>query len=307
MDGKQMTTSILNRSFSGPFLIGLAAFLWATDALFRYPTINSVDPTFVVFVEHLLAVLVMFPFIYFRYRKQLFSLTAREWLAAAFCGVGGSAFAFVFFTASFLYVNPSVSILLQKLQPVMVVMIAYLFLGERPAKKFYIWGSIALFAGIILSFPDLNFKFISDGVDLHSKGIQYAFFAALIWAASTVGGKILVKRIPPVLATFWRFFFGFVALCILMFLAKDPISWTSLQSGTTLMSLAYISLIPGLVAMIAYYSGLAQTTASVTTFVELFYPIGAVLLNTIFLHTTLDVTQTVAGAILLIAVTLVSI
>ena len=41
----------------------------------------------------------------------------RRWLAVAFCGAGGSALATILFTASFHYVNPSVTILLQKLQP----------------------------------------------------------------------------------------------------------------------------------------------------------------------------------------------
>lgn len=293
--------------FMGPFLIGLAAFLWATDALFRYPASAQFDATFLVLIEHLFAVIVLLPWILIKQNKQLFSLTPQEWIAAFFCGTGGSAFATLFFTASFRYVNPSVSILLQKLQPVLVVLIAAFFLGERPSKKFYLWGSVALGAGIVLSFPDLNFGFLLNGMDLHSQGIRYALLAATIWAASTVGGKILVQRLPTSVATFWRFAFGLVAVSALINLTSLSPPWHLLLNIKVFIALAYLSLIPGLLAMIFYYRGLAQTQASVSTFVELVYPIGAVILNTLFLQTPLDTLQVVAGIVLLFAVTLISI
>ena len=289
-----------------PLLVALAAFLWATDALIRYPTIENVDPTFIVFVEHLLAVCILFPWLYFKNKTHLFSLTPKEWIAAIVSGVGGSAIATVFFTASFLYVNPSVAVLLQKLQPVIVVLIAYIVLGERPEKKFFLWGSIALFAGIVLSFPDLNFRFFEPGVNMYSKGIQYAFGAALLWAGATVSGKILLQKTHPTLATFWRFFFGLIALTLLLALSGTPLTTPALSQAVTWSSILYLSLIPGLLAMLIYYNGLSGTPASVTTFIELIYPIGAVVLNTVFLHTPLIPIQTLAGFILVCAVAMIS-
>ena len=132
-----MTARLLG-NLNGPALVGLAAFLWATDALVRYPAINRIDPTLLVFVEHVLAVAILLPWVLSKNRSQLFSLNLKEWLSAIFSGVGGSALGTVFFSASFLYINPSIAVLLQKLQPLMVVLIAYLFLGERPEKQFFL-------------------------------------------------------------------------------------------------------------------------------------------------------------------------
>lgn len=294
------------KNLGGPLLVGTAAFLWATDALIRYPAIGSVDPTFIVFVEHVLAFFILLPWMLYKYKNQLFSLNSKEWISAIFSGVGGSALGTVFFTASFLYINPSVAVLLQKLQPIMVVLIAYLFLGEKPMRKFYIWGVVALFAGVVLSFPDFNFRFLSDGLELRSKGIHYAFGAAFLWAASTVSGKILLKRTPASLAIFWRFTFGMIALAILMALAKQNMSWHAMKDSTTCFSILYLSLIPGLFGMCIYYLGLSRTPAGVTTFIELLYPIGAVVLNTIFLHTPLEPVQIGAGLLLVLAVGMIS-
>src|SRR4051812_44300466 len=107
----------------GPILVGIACFLWATDALVRYPAISALDPTLIVFVEHVLAVAILLPWIILQGRKHAFALTPRVGFAAAFSGICGSALATVLFTASFLYINPSIAILLQKLQPVLVVLI----------------------------------------------------------------------------------------------------------------------------------------------------------------------------------------
>lgn len=300
-----MTTAFL-QTLNGPLLVGFAAFLWATDALIRYPAIDSINPTFIVFVEHVLAVLILLPWLYLKYRREFFSLNKREWLAAFFSGVGGSAIGTVFFTASFIYINPSVAVLLQKLQPLMVVLIAYLFLGERPKTKFYFWGLIALGAAIVLSFPDLNFDFLSGGIEIQSKGFQLAFGAAFLWAASTVSGKILLKRTKPTIAAFWRFFFGLIALSIYVGISHGLPEPQLFQSNEALFTLAYLSLIPGLLALLVYYVGLSRTPASVTTFIELVFPIGAVILNTIFLHTPLAPVQTVAGLILVAAVAMIS-
>lgn len=301
-----MLNSLNLKTISGPLLVGFAAFLWATDALVRYPAIDRIDPTFIVLVEHILAVVLLLPWMMKKHRGNFFSLNLKEWIAAMFSGIGGSAIGTVFFTASFLYINPSVAVLLQKLQPILVVIIAYLFLSERPARKFYFWGFIAVGAGVVLSFPDFDFSFLHGGMNVRSKGFQYAFGAALLWAASTVSGKILLKRTAPTVATFWRFFFGLLALGVMSAFGNTIPTLSSLATPSIYTTLLYLSLIPGLCAMLAYYSGLSRTQASVTTFIELLYPIGAVILNTTFLHTPLEPVQTVAGLVLLGAVAMIS-
>ncbi|MFZ9596200.1 MAG: DMT family transporter [Bdellovibrionia bacterium] len=290
----------------GPFWVGLAAFLWATDALVRFPTIASVDPTFIVFFEHVLAVVLLFPWIYKNHKDLMFRLNGAEWFSALFSGLAGSAFATLFFTASFQYLNPSVAVLLQKLQPVLVMLIAWIFLKETPNPKFFLLGSIAIASAILLSFPDFQFPFITQDFSFDFTGVQYALGAALLWAGSTVTGKKLLIRTPPLLATFWRFFFGFLGLSAFLLVSKTTLHWEILTPSPLLYSLIYLSLIPGLFAMLIYYYGLASTPASVTSFIELIYPIGAILLNTLYLHTPLNTVQTLSGAILLVAVGLMS-
>ncbi len=297
------------RNLIGALLVAIAAILWACDGLVRYPALGlgTLDPTLIVLVEHILATLLLFPWVFIHHRKKFFSLNWQEWMAAAVSGVGGSALAMIFFTASYLYVNPSIPVLIQKIQPILVVIIAYFILGEKPMKKFYFWATLAFIAVIILIFPDLNFKSLFGSVNIYSKGIQYAFLAAVFWSFSTIAGKILLHRISFVLATFWRFFFGLIGLFMIMLLTHYPIPSSLFSLLPNVWILIYMSLVPGLFSILIYYAGLARTTASTATFVELINPVGAVILNTLFLHTPLSVIQMIASAILILAVTMLSI
>ena len=291
-------------AWKGPFFIALASLGWATDALFRDPLGKKLDALWIVLLEHIAALVFLLIWALIQYRKKLFSLNFKEWLSALIVGAGGSGIATLFFTASFKDVNPSVAILLQKLQPVIVVLLAALFLKERPAPGFYRWALVALLAGIGISYPDLDFGSLLQGkMSFHSRGIFYALGAAAIWAVSTVAGKHFVSNRPVVFVTFWRYFFGTAALFAIHRATQPTFPSAALSQNDVVLGLGYITLIPGIVSMIFYYVGLSKTTASVATFAELLFPVAAVALNTLILKTPLLPAQLFAAAILLYAVT----
>lgn len=285
----------------GAWFVGAAALLWGTDSVFRYPIADSIDPTFIVFAEHLIGTFALLIWVVARFGRGVLRLSRREWAAAIFVGALGSAVATTIFTLSFRYVNPSIAVLLQKLQPVLVVLLAYGWLGERPRKAFYAWGGVALLAGVALSFPDFKFDFEVK----HTKGVLFAFGAAVLWAASTVGGKILLERIPVTVATFWRYFFGLLTLSLMLLSPThhEPLAVGVLKSWPVAQAMLYISFISGIIPMALYYGGLSRTTAGLTTFVELTYPISAVVLNAVFLAMPLSKPQLAAGFVLIFAVT----
>jgi drug/metabolite transporter (DMT)-like permease len=291
----------------GPAGVALAALLWATDALFRAPAVQRLDPSWIVCLEHAIATLVLLPWILLRHRPRLFALTPRQWAGLAFVGAGASGAATVLFTASFRFLNPSVAILLQKMQPILVVLTAYAFLGERPARHFYVWAPVALLAALVLTFPDLSLYSRLRGLDPTSEGVVYALSAAAIWAVATTVGRALLGSIPVAVATFWRYVFGLGFLLVLVTVAgrASPVG-VVLSSHSLGLSLLYMSLIPGLAALLAYYAGLQRTPASVATFIELLFPVSAVTLNYFFLGSHLQITQVLAGLVLLFAVLRVS-
>jgi drug/metabolite transporter (DMT)-like permease len=295
----------------GPLFIAFAALLWATDSPFRAPLTQRIDPISIVLFEHVLGLLVLFGIAMVKDRAALFQMKFTDWILAILVGAGGSALATFLFTAAFAHLNPSVVILLQKLQPIFVTLVAYVFLKERPDKNFYGWAAVALVAAVLLSMPYLQATTSLQGIlslSLESQGVIYALGAAALWGTATVCGKVLLKKHSPLVVTFWRYAFGVITLVAIANVSpiQHGVSWEILSSGV-LKSLLYMSLISGLLSMLIYYRGLVQTPASVATFVELVYPVSAVLLNLWLLHATLSPLQAFAGTALVFSVLRLSI
>lgn len=291
----------------GDLWIVLAALLWATDALVRVRSLESLHSAFVVFAEHAVILVLLLPLLFARrFRTQLFALSRREMALAALIGAGGSGIATLLFTESFRYLNPSVTILLQKLQPVAVVLLARVFLQERPRPSFYAWAALALAAATVLGFPNTGLS--AQQWDFELRGTLYAVGAAMLWAASTVAGRGLLLRRPVFTVTFWRFVWGGLALVPVLAVlppasgigAQTHMIWSDPELAGVIL---FMGLGPGLLAMAAYYRGMALTPASRVTFIELIFPVCAVVLNAVFLGATLSTLQIVAGAVLIFAVT----
>lgn len=292
---------------AGAFLVGLASILWATDALFRFPTVKSIDATFIVWAEHAIALLALLIWVILKKGKTIFRMKPIEWVAAFLIGAGGSAIATILFTSAFRYLNPSVVILLQKLQPVLVVILAIFFLGEKPHKRFYLWAAAAFASALVLTFPDLNFGYVFDHLDLRSIGVAFALGAALLWAVSTIAAKVLLRYATPGVATFWRYVFGFLTLGVILGFSGEWPQTEAVMRPEIYQALLYMGLVPGLIAMATYYQGLIRTSASTATFMELLFPVAAVTLNAWILDLPLEAAQVIAAACLLVSVTMISI
>ncbi len=295
------------RQSLGPVLVGLGSFLWATDALVRVPAIAKSDPGFIVFVEHLVGVFALIPILLFRARDALFGLgSLKNWLACLFVGAGGSAIALLLFTEAFQFLNPTLNILLQKTQPITVVMIAHWALNERPGRRFHLWAGVAIVACIVLNVVEAGSADLGHSPAL-LKGIFYSLGASLVWAVSTVVGKKLLTEVEPLIATFWRFLFGLITLSLILLYGSGFSKMDTLFDPDYRFTYLYLGLFPGVIALWTYYSGMKRTSAATTTIVELIFPVGSVVLNYFFLGSILSPLQITFTLVLLFAVTRVSV
>src|SRR6185369_11268406 len=130
------------------------AMLWATDAPFRVHLTQDLPSNFIVLMEHFFDVVVVLPILLMNW-SSLKLLKAKEWGAVLVIAVGGSALASIAFTQAFHYVNPSVAILLQKLQPLIAIGLAASLLKENLNKNFWLWAFVALLGAYLISFPGI--------------------------------------------------------------------------------------------------------------------------------------------------------
>lgn len=266
----------------GPFLVLLAAMLWATDAPFRSQLTQEFPSIFIVFGEHAFAMLVAIP-VLVAFRRELKTFTLKEWLAILGIGIGGSALASVAFTQAFHYVNPSVALLLQKVQPLIVIALASSFLGEALHKRFWAWTSVALLGAYLISFPQFVPRLYDGEVfNPNTIGVLLALSAAALWGVSTVLGKYMLRTAAFQTLTALRFTVAFVFLGILNFIQGTFPAWGSVTARDWLF-IAIISVASGVFSLFLYYYGLQFTKASIATIAELGYPLAAVLVNAYFI------------------------
>ncbi len=283
------------------FLVALGAGLWATDTIFRHPLVQQISPFTIVYFEHIFATVFSFVFLMLTPARKHFFLSPSGFFGAAFVGILGSAIATVLFTLSFQFVNPSVSILLQKTQPIFVIFLSAVFLNEKITKGFLIWASLAMGAAYFISFPNGIHQLEIGSPD--ALGTFFAVFAAFLWAVSTVVGKSTLKKAPTQVLAFWRFAFGLITLYALSFRVEPMRMEIPFVPGESdvMRSLFLMALVPGFIGVSLYYKGLSKVKASTATLLELSFPVVAVAVNAYFLHLHLSATQLIAGAVLLIS------
>jgi len=286
----------------GPILIFIAAMLWATDAPFRFYLTRTLDPSFIVLMEHAVNVLLILPFIVSGW-SEIKSLNRRQWFSLLIIGIGASALASILFTKAFSYVNPSVAIVLQKLQPVIVIALATSFLRERLGKRFFLFALLALGGAYVISFPDLVPRlYYGETWNPNTIGVLLAVGAAVLWGLGTVLGRyVLGSSVTFKTVTALRFLIAFLFLIALNF---RQVSLDALRElgEKDILFIIIVAITSGFTSLFIYYKGLATTGASVATLAELGFPFLAVVVNAAALGFFLRPIQIAAMLILLFAV-----
>ncbi len=285
----------------GPYLIFFAAMLWATDAPFRLHLTKDLSSNFIVLGEHFFDILVAVPILIIG-RAELKKLSVKGWLSVIAVALGGSALASVAFTEAFHYVNPSVAILLQKLQPFIAIGLAVLLLKEHLPKRFWLWTFLAVFAAYVISFPNFVPR-VYDGEVFNPNfiGVSLALIAALFWGASTVLGKYALASISFKTMTALRFILAFIfLLCLNAY--QDTLGAISTVSSRDWLFIFIIAVTSGIVSLFIYYKGLTYTKASVATVAELGFPLAAVVVNAIFINAPITFVQVIGMTGLLAAI-----
>lgn len=294
----------------GFLFVILGTLMWSLDTLIRYPLLATLRPDTMVFLEHLFLVMIFVPLLFLR-RAQL-PLQRSTLIPFLVIGVIGSAISTLAFTRAFSLINPSLVILLQKLQPLVVISLSALMLKEKIRPRFFVWATLAILGGALISYPDISPLFVgnpdaspdsgANATVLSSTatlGYALTLLAVLGWGASTVfGKKLTLQGLDENQILFGRFGFGFLFLFIYC-LSLGSLPTFQLGSEAYLKVLAMV-LISGLLGMFLYYKGLRRLPAHITSLAELFFPFSAVLINWIFLGKALVPIQ-IAGAVLLTA------
>ena len=284
---------------TGPIFIIIAALLWGFDGIIRR-TLYDLPPITIIFFEHLIGLLILLPFAWKLFKKEIF--TKKEWLLVIIVSILSGLIGTLFFTTALLkvgFISFSVVFLLQKLQPIFAISTASIFLGEKLNKKYIIWAILALVSAYFVTFKNgiVNLETGSGTVI----AALFALGAAVAWGSSTTFSKMILAEKSHTYTTTIRFLITTLAALILLFLIgkTDALVVPTLsQFGLLLI----IALSTGMVALLIYYKGLKQTPVRVATILELTFPLVAILIDIFLYKHILAPSQFVAAAILIFSI-----
>jgi drug/metabolite transporter (DMT)-like permease len=271
----------------GVVLVSLAAAMWGLDGLIRKPLSDSTTAYTIVFGEHVVLVALTLPLLIVAFRA-LWRAGLRYVVAGVFVGAGASAIATMLFTEALFHGDFLTVVLLQKVQPLIVVVGAWLVLGEQPRRRFT-WFLVPALAGlwlIVLPHP----------LDPHAKGlipIVQTLAAATLWGLGTVFGRFLGRRLAFEQVTTVRFGFGLVASAC----ALPIVGASAFSDAHDSLWIAVLALVTGLLALGLYYYGLQRTPALLAALGELAFPVTATLVGIYVFDSSLRWTQWLGVAI----------
>lgn len=284
----------------GPLFVIIAALLWSFDGILRRG-LYTLPPTVVVFYEHLLGIGLLL-FLIPRWLPDLRKMTKREWLAIGAVSLFSGALGTIFYTAALgkiNYIQFSVVVLLQQLQPIWAISAAAILLKEKINKNFIVWALVALVSAYFITFKDLRVN-LATGSGTAIAGLL-AISAGFLWGSSTAISKYVLNKVSFLTATALRFFLA--PIFAFLFIASSnqiPALFTLTQPQW--ISLFTITLTTGMVALAIYYYGLKKTPARVTTICELVWPASAIFIDYFYYQKGLSPTQILGVTILLLAI-----
>lgn len=268
----------MNRHAYGTLSVAGASSLWAIDALFRTQLTTTIPTSVIVMIEHAIGFILLLPFL-IPHMRVIRALRLRDWGALLLMTVVSSVLGTIFFTQalaqSFASYDFATPLLLQKLQPVFVIVLSALFLREQLTRRFLFLASIALMGSYLISFG-----FSAPSISFGGKEavVLLALGAAMCWGSGTILSKYALGKVP------------FGALAALRFLMAVPIAYGAslilseryVVSAITPAEWGRFFIIAGVTggafAMYWYYHGLRHVPARVATIAELMFPIVSILI-----------------------------
>ena len=284
-----------------PLFVIIAASLWGFDGIVLRPYLSNLPVPLVVFIEVSLIFLGSIPFL-LKKLPAIMDITAKQWLplvgAALFGGVIGTmCIVKALFFVNF--VNLSIVVFLQKLQPIFALSLAALLLKERLPRNFFLWAVLAIAGSYFVTFG-FNLPNFATG-DKTSMAALYAITAAFSFGFATVLGKGALRNVNSSIATFLRFTLTMLIMLTVVLMTGSFSSVSEITGNQWIVFLVIALGIEGF-AFYLYYYGLQKITASVSTICELAFPFTAVLLEYLIRGNILGPVQWIGGLILLYSI-----
>jgi drug/metabolite transporter (DMT)-like permease len=220
----------------------------------------------------------------------------RRWLGLLLLAATGVFLYNIFFTVGMKYTSAINAALVISVNPVVTALVAAAFLGE-PWNWRLVAGFLLSFVGVVVTITKGSFAVLA--------ALSFAYGDLLMvggvacWAAYTTVAKLVVRDVPPLLATSVSTLAG-AAMLLAASLAEG--GWARLPAvGTqTALEMAYLIIFPTVLAFFLYNTGIKRIGAARASAYINLTPVNAIWIAALFYGEQVTAAHA-AGAVLIIS------
>ena len=285
------------------FAVIFAALLWSVDALLRQ-SLYALPALLIITIEHAVGTLIFIPFLK-KYWNDIKRLLQSGWISILWISLLGGMGGTYFYTKALSYVgyiDLSIVVLLQKLQPVFAMSLAAIILKEKLSKKYILLAFLAIIGGYLVTFGKNSVPNWDDNTLIAA---LLALLAAFCWGSSTAIAKKALVSLHYSAVTGLRLAVTTLISLIIIIIFNFEILNVDISLNQWNM-IIIIVLSSGTFALFIYYYGLNKLPASHTTLFELFWPLSAVIIDWMRNGEPLAFMQLLGAAFLLLSTTLLA-
>ncbi|MBV4480707.1 DMT family transporter [Pseudomonas khavaziana] len=290
------------KSSWGPTLIILSGILWGFSAFTKKYLLVYVDPLFLNVINSAF-VCISLVSVWFRPSELWKSFRQAPYLLIAMAFFGNSIGTSMLYIAID-HLSLSVASVVGKLQPVFVIVCAYVFLKERLTRTEILLSVVSILGAFLVAVPEPMKIF--ETAHMTIIGLLAALASALGWAFSgVIGRRLTIMDASPSAAqmTFFRYFIGSSLLIPLVDFSSYSSTVAQWPYQTPFLPTVFIlTFVTVTVPTWAFYKGLKHVSASYASVLELSSPITAVLLGMIFLSERLNESQLIGVALVVLPI-----
>ena len=280
-----------------------AAILWSLDGYIRQ-NLFALPSFLIISLEHVIGAIIFFPLL-IKGWAEIYTLSQRGWISVLWISICGGVLGTFFYTKALSYVeyiDLSVVVLLQKLQPFFAIALAAIILREKITKRFFILAVTAVVGGYLITFGNNP---IANWNDKTIIAALLALLAAFSWGSSTVLGKHALNQISFMTITALRLTIT-AAITLFIIISNSQYELITEMSFTNWSYIILIVISSGSIALFIYYYGLNHLPASHVTIYELFWPLSAVTIDWFIYERVMTAYQFIGAIILLTSIILLS-
>ncbi|KIL42567.1 DMT family transporter [Jeotgalibacillus soli] len=252
--------------------------------------LSAAEAGVIAFYRLFFTVLIMSPYFFLFYRKEVKKLKRRDWVFSIIAGIF-LAFHFILWFESLNYTSVASSTVLVTLQPLFAFVGSYFFFNERITMRAAVAAVIAIGGSIIISWGDFQIS----GMALY--GDVLALIACALVTAYLLFGQDVRKRLSIVTYTFILYSISTAVLFFYVLIKRESFGPLPMEEWIYFILLA---MVPTLFGHTLFNWALRWISTTVISMAILFEPIGATILAYLLLGEKVFATQVMGGSIVLL-------